>query len=371
MKYKLHLLLLLTVASLSGCASTESPKPILPDPVIQASSPVFIEDVDAILSDTLGEFLPPRDEWPPREESSPGPDGDYNISQRVPLSSLAYFPRLKRRLWNGLEIEGISEFEIRQYPSSGGETWELTVDSEEMITYRVELVQKIAGRVAIVIDDFGNSLRNKDILPKLDYPLTLAILPGLVYSSRVDQLAAENGFEVLLHCPLDAINPNLPLGPGGIHCDTPTDELIRIFDDNIAGLPHLVGVNNHMGSAFTTDTEAMRRLLTEVKRNDLFFLDSLTIGGTVTRAVAEELGVDFGRRDIFLDHENTEEYINRQFEVLKKKAKARGSAIAIGHDRPLTMRMLLRLIPTLAEDNLQVVPVSSLIEKRSSRDDSL
>ena len=126
-----------------------------------------------------------------------------------------------------------------------------------------------------------------------------------------------------------------------------------------------------MGSAFTTDTEAMRRLLTEVKRNDLFFLDSLTIGGTVTRAIAEELGVDSGRRDIFLDHENTEEFITHQLAVLKKKAKSRGSVIAIGHDRPLTMKMLLRLISTLAEDNLQLVPVSSLIEKRSSRNDSL
>jgi uncharacterized protein len=361
MKYKLHLLILLTAVLLSGCASTESPKPILPDPVVQPSPPVFLNEVDNILSESLGGFLPPRNEWNLREDSSPTPDGSYSIRRTIPLSSLAYFPRLKQRLWNALELEGISEFEIVQYPSSGGGTWELTVDSDEMITYRIELVQEIAGRVAIVIDDFGNSLRNKGILQEMDYPLTLAILPGLAYSSRIDRLAAENGFEVLLHCPLEAINPDLPLGPGAIRCDTPADELIRIFDDDIAGLPHLVGVNNHMGSAFTTDTEAMRRLLTEVKRNDLFFLDSLTIGGTVTRAVAEELGVNLGRRDVFIDHENTEEYINLQFDILKRKAKDRGSAIAIGHDRPLTMKMLLRLIPTLAEDNLQLVPVSHLI----------
>jgi|GEM_PF-686135 len=361
MKYKLHLLILLMVVLLSGCASPESSKLVLPGPVVQPSPPVFIDEVDAILSDSLEAFLPPLNEWPPREDSSPGPEGAYIIQQTVPLSSLACFSRLKRRLWNALEIEGISEFEIRRYPSPGGETWELTVDAEDMITYQVELVQKIEGRVAIIIDDFGNSLRNKDILLELDYPLTLAILPGLAYSSRVDQLAAENGFEVMLHCPLEAINPDLPLGPGAIRCDTPSDELIRIFDDDILGLPHIVGVNNHMGSAFTTDTEAMRRLLTEVKRNDLFFIDSLTIGGTVTRSLAEELGVAFGRRDIFLDHENTEEYINRQFEELKKKAKDRGFAIAIGHDRPLTMNMLLHLIPTLAESNLQLVPVSDLI----------
>jgi len=361
MKYKLHLLILLMVVLLSGCASTNSSKPILPAPAVSPSPPVFLDEMDAILSDSLGEYIPPRNEWPLWNDSSPAPDGSYTIRRTIPLSSLACFSRLKRRLWNELEKEGISEFEISQYPSPRGETWELTVDSDELVTYRVELIQEIEGRVAIIIDDFGNSLRNKDILLELDYPLTLAILPGLVYSSRIDRLAAENGFEVMLHCPLEAINPDLPLGPGAIRCDTPSDELIRIFNDDILGLPHIVGVNNHMGSAFTTDTEAMRRLLTEVKRNDLFFIDSLTIGGTVTRSLAEELGVAFGRRDIFLDHENTEEYINRQFEALKKKAKDRGFAIAIGHDRPLTMNMLLHLIPTLAEDNIQLVPASALI----------
>lgn len=280
MNYRLYIQILLMSVFLSACASTESPEPILPAPVVQPSPPVFLGEVDAVLSDSLGEFLPPSDEWPAREESNPIPDGYYLIRRTIPLSSLASFSRLKPRLDNALEREGISEFEMVRYSSPGGETWELTVDSDEMISYRFELIQEIDGRVAIILDDFGNSLRNIDRLLELDYPLTLAILPGLVYSSQIDRLAAENGFEVLLHCPLEAIDPDLPLGPGAIRCDTPADELIRIFENDILDLPHLVGVNNHMGSAFTTDTEAMRRLLTEVKRNDLFFIDSLTIGGT-------------------------------------------------------------------------------------------
>jgi uncharacterized protein len=350
------------VVFLSGCASTESPEPILPLPVVQPSPPVSLDEVDSILSDSLRGFLPPRNEWPAREDSSPAPEGSLSIRRTIQLSSLAEFDRLKPRLWKALEREGFSEFEISRYPSPGGETWELRFDPDEMITYRIDLVQEIAGRIAIILDDFGNSLRNKEILLELDYPLTLAILPGLTYSSAVDRLAAENGFEVLLHCPLEAINPDLPLGPGAIRCHTPEDELIRIFDEDISGLPHVVGVNNHMGSAFTTDTGAMRRLLAEVKRNDLFFVDSLTIGGTVTGDLAEEMGVDYESRDIFLDHENSEEFILRQFEMLKSKAKERGSAIAIGHDRPLTLEMLHRLIPTLAEDNIQIVPVSDLIQ---------
>jgi len=361
MNCRLFILLLLTGIFLSGCASTESPEPILPLPVVQPSPVSFLDEVDSILSESLRGFLPPRNDWPVREDSSPAPEGSLAIRRTIQISSLADFNRLKPRLRDALEKGGISEFDIIRYPSPAGETWELRVDSGEMITYRIDLFQEIAGRVAIILDDFGNSFRNKALLLELDYPLTLAILPGLTYSSAVDRLAAENGFEVLLHCPLEAINPDLPLGPGAIYCRTPEDELIRIFDDDISGLPHVVGVNNHMGSAFTTDTGAMRRLLAEVKRNDLFFIDSLTIGGTVTRYLAEEMGVDCESRDVFLDHVNSEEFILRQFEVLKRKAKERGSAIAIGHDRPLTLKMLHQLIPTLAEDNLKLVPVSNLV----------
>ena len=279
----------------------------------------------------------------------------------LPLSSLAYFPRLSGRLGNALEVEGFSEFEIVRYPSSGGETWELKIESDEMLTYRIELVQEIAGRVAVIIDDCGNSLRNKDLLLAIDYPITLAVLPRLAYSSTVDRLAAENGFEVMLHCPLEALNRDLNPGPGGIYCDMEADEMTRIFDQDIKDLPHAVGVNNHMGSAFTTHTEAMRSLLGEIKRNDLFFVDSLTVGGTVTASLASEIGIGCLQRDIFLDHEMNQEFIIRQFAALKKKAKRRGFAVAIGHDRPLTLEVLLRVIPTLAEDNLQLVPVSDLI----------
>lgn len=351
------------VILIGGCTVPETPGPSLPDAGIQPTSQFDYNELDGALLESIGEFIPPIIEWPPWQESLYGNNGYTILSRTIPLSSLANFSRHKTRLINALERAGIRQFEIVCYPSSGGNTWELTIGSMDEQVRRVELVQEIKGKVAIIIDDCGNSMRNISRLNKLDYPLTLAVLPGLVYTSRIDHLASEKGFEVLLHCPLEATNPDLFPGPGTIYRDTPVDELIRTFEDNIKDLPHIRGVNNHMGSAFTADTEAMRYLLTEIKRNDLFFIDSLTIKDTVTVPLAQELGIPFDRRDIFIDHENTEEYIIQQLDALKRKAHEKGSAIAIGHDRPLTITILIRLLPSWAEDKIQIVPVSDLVRR--------
>ncbi|MFH1038046.1 MAG: divergent polysaccharide deacetylase family protein [PVC group bacterium] len=362
MNNRYSLLILLIPGLLAGCAAPEAdiftgpPAPVLP------ADPPVLNQVDMVLAGVLGGLIPPWEEWPPREEVSPAPPGSVIVTRSLPLSSLAYFSRLRPRLHASLEEAGISRFEISRYPSPGGEGWEVSVAVDGQVMYRVELVQKIAARVAVIIDDCGNSLKNRDLLFTLDYPLTVAILPGLAHSAAVDRLAAEHGFEVMLHCPLEAIDPDIPLGPGSIDGGMAPDEMSRVFEEDIRSVPHAVGMNNHMGSAFTADTEAMRLLMDEVRKKGLFFVDSLTVRDTVTRETAEAAGVRHAFRDIFLDHEMNDEFIIRQFGVLKRKALHRGCAIAIGHDRQLTLEIVSREIPSLADDNIQLVPVSDLIE---------
>ncbi len=357
-----YILLILLISGLgAGCASVPPTGPVAFTPPPISPEVLFCDRLDAVLSDVLDGFIPPREEWPPREEVSPAPPGSLIITRTLPLSSLAYYPRLRPRLEAALAMAEFTGFEISRYPSPGGEGWEVSATTEGPLTCRVELVGEIAGRIAIIIDDCGNSLKNRDLLFTLDYPLTIAVLPRLAYSETVDRLGAEHDFEVILHCPLEAMNPDLPLGPGSIDRGLAPDEMGRIFDEDVRTVPHAVGVNNHMGSAFTTETESMRSLMEKVKEKGFFFVDSLTVGNTVTRETAEAAGVEHASRDVFLDHKMNEEFITRQFALLKKKALKRGTAIAIGHDRPLTLEILSREIPTLAADNLQLVPVSDLV----------
>ena len=115
----------------------------------------------------------------------------------------------------------------------------------------------------------------------------------------------------------------------------------------LAQLPSIEGVNNHMGSKATEDRALMTIIFKMIKKKGLFFVDSMTAHNTICEGLADEMGLAFGKRDVFLDNINTREEITKQIMVLAQKARRRGYAVAIGHDRHLTMQVLKEEIPLL------------------------
>ena len=77
--------------------------------------------------------------------------------------------------------------------------------------------------------------------------------------------------------------------------------------------------------------------------------------------IALQLGVPTAHRQIFLDNELTREYIDKQFMQLIDHAQQFKSAVAIAHPHPETILALNRLIPLLAELDIDLVPISTLI----------
>ena len=73
----------------------------------------------------------------------------------------------------------------------------------------------------------------------------------------------------------------------------------------------------------------------ELKSKGLFYIDSLTSGKSVGYKVAEEIGIPFNKRDVFLDNKQNDAYIMGQLEELKRKAIKHSSAIAICHPHPV------------------------------------
>ena len=72
-------------------------------------------------------------------------------------------------------------------------------------------------------------------------------------------------------------------------------------------------------------------------------------------------GVPSVHRHIFLDNENELEYILRQLEKTEKIAQRNGYAIAIGHPKTQTAKALEVWLETLADKNIELVPLSLLI----------
>lgn len=219
--------------------------------------------------------------------------------------------------------------------------------------------QVIKGRIAIVLDDWGYNQNNLPALSRIKYSLTLAILPALPHSLAVAQKARKLGFETILHLPLEP-HENLRLEKNTITTAMANQEIVQILDTHLAGLPHVKGVSNHMGSKATEDKRVMGFIFKELKAKHLYYLDSFTSSDTVCSDLADNLGVKFAQRDIFLDNEEDTQYIKGQINKLKAKARFNGYAIGIGHDRKATIEALKEALPQLAQEGYKLVFVSEL-----------
>lgn len=218
-----------------------------------------------------------------------------------------------------------------------------------------------APRIAIIVDDGGyGGAVTEDVLA-LDPSLTLAILPHATHSEETARRAAEAGFEVLLHMPMENSSDKKPF-PGHIATNMTAEEIKDLTEKALEQVPNAVGVNNHEGSKFTANADAMRRFFDVIKPLGLFFVDSRTIGSTLAAATAREMGIRTASRDVFLDHDSSTDAIRGQLEQLVKAAKERGFAIGICHFRSNTAAVLAEFLPTLKAEGVTLAHVSELVK---------
>ena len=218
------------------------------------------------------------------------------------------------------------------------------------------------GLAAIVIDDLGNELGPAERIASWKAPVAGAVLPGVAYSAAAARALARGGKEVLLHLPMEPAGyPKVRPGPGVILRSQSDAEIVRTLESDLATVPGVVGVNNHMGSVATADPRVMRVVAGVLSDRGLFFLDSRTTDATVAERTAEEASVPAVSRRVFLDDVETEEAVSRQLAELVRRAQEEGSAVAIGHPYPATLTVLEREMPGLAARGVRLVRVGELV----------
>ncbi len=216
-----------------------------------------------------------------------------------------------------------------------------------------------AARLAIIVDDMGLSMGPAQQLAALDADLTFSVMPLRAHSKDVAEYLHKQGKEILLHLPMEG-NGKDP-GPGALFHGMDRDEILEVTRRNIENVPHISGANNHMGSVATADYTLMSSVCTELKRSGLFFIDSLTTNRSVCRQAAEDIGLPFNARDVFLDNEQDEAYIKGQLDKLITISMKHSEAIGICHPHPATIAVLEREIPRLNRLGIEIVRVSSFV----------
>ena len=217
-------------------------------------------------------------------------------------------------------------------------------------------------RVAIIIDDLGYHLANGKRALDLPGPVAFSFLPGGPRSKRLAEQAHALGKDILLHLPLQAHGDDSRAEPAEMHIDMSRTRIGAVFDEALAAVPHVIGINSHRGSLLTRHPGHMQWLMEEINERDgLFFIDSFTHHRSVALQIARENGVTAIRRDVFLDPDTSPETVAREFERMKKLARERGHAVAIGHPYPATLDLLEQQIPRLEEEGFKLVPIRELL----------
>lgn len=217
-------------------------------------------------------------------------------------------------------------------------------------------------KIVIIIDDMGVARKYTQEIIDLPAPLTLAFLPYAQGLPELTAAASSKGHELIIHVPMEPMNPDLDLGPYGLTGNLGKDEFIRRMDDHIFNaFEGYVGINNHMGSRLTQNHEAMGWVMEALKKRGLFFVDSKTIGASIGDDTAAEYGVPYAGRDVFLDHYDTLESVQKALFNLEAVARRKGVGIAIGHPKPHTIAALKGWMAGAKARGFDFVPVSQVL----------
>lgn len=210
-------------------------------------------------------------------------------------------------------------------------------------------VTKGNAKLVIIMDDVSYAHDVKEIR-SVGLPLVMSFLPPSPRHSESATLAqGVKGY--MVHLPLEAVDFNdeeqvtLRITDSKETIATQIQKIKKLY-------PEVRYINNHTGSKFTADEEAMDRLLSVMRANDLIFVDSRTTAQSKAKIIDAKYGMCYIGRDVFLDHHDGVENIKKQIREAVAIAKRNGTAIAIGHPRPDTIQALKESKAILSEVKL-------------------
>jgi len=217
-------------------------------------------------------------------------------------------------------------------------------------------------KIAIVIDDLGYQTEIAERIINFDFPVAISILPFLPYTHSIAKMAKDNNVTTLLHLPMEPHDSNVNPGKGAIYSTMNEEDIRNKMTAVFRELPDVKGINNHMGSKVTENYNIMKIVLDEIKKRDMYFIDSMTSPDSVGYELSKKMGIRTAYRSVFLDNEQDMDYIRQQIKLLKEYANKNGKAIAIGHPYCNTIDALIEAGLQLQAEGIKIVRLDELLD---------
>ncbi len=229
-----------------------------------------------------------------------------------------------------------------------------------------QIVFELSGKkslLAIVVDDLGYTKNIRSYL-ELDIPLTYAIMPELPYSTMLAEEFERSGISYILHMPMEPEGyPEKNPGDTALLVDMDKRQIVSTLESALKSVKNAAGLNNHMGSKFTSDTKKMKILIDILRKKQLFFVDSATSKDSVGYAMALQHGVPAIKNNFYIDNKDDYKYLLGRIKELIAFASKREKTVAICHiTRKNTPKALKYYVNKFNEANIEFVPVEDLLE---------
>lgn len=214
------------------------------------------------------------------------------------------------------------------------------------------------GKLAIIFDDVSFSGDVKHI-KSLGFPVTMSFLPPTSRHPNSAKLAAKEPY-YMVHLPMEAMNFHSPEKSTLLTSDS-KEKIVERIQKVKQQFPKVQFINNHTGSKFTSDAEAMNKLIFALRLEKIGFIDSRTTAETKAEEVMKRYKMPYQTRDIFLDHEDDVEAIKKQIKKAVRIANKYGKCIAICHPHKSTLQALKESTSLLKD--VELVRIDKLSQK--------
>lgn len=213
-------------------------------------------------------------------------------------------------------------------------------EKKELITkkdsYKYDL--KAKPKLVIIIDDVV-SKSQKDKILNIGYPINISFLPPTNEHKESAQIAQNLPF-YMIHFPMQASKNFKNSEVDTLNISHNYEKIEARVKKLREWYPNATYTNNHTGSVFTENYEAMDKLFRALKKYNFIFVDSKTTPNSVAKELSIKYQMPYIVRDTFLDNDRSFTAIQNQLKDAIRVAKKQGFAIAIGHPYEVTFQVL-------------------------------
>ena len=216
----------------------------------------------------------------------------------------------------------------------------IPIDEKNIITKKdtFKYNKDTKAKLVILIDDVSTKAQ-KDKILNIGYTVNMAFLPPTKTHKDSASIAQNLPF-YMIHFPMQASSAFKGEEINTLKITDSYETIEKRVKQLRDWYPNAIYTNNHTGSVFTENEEAVDKLFRALKKYNFIFVDSRTSAKSVIKKYAKKYDMPYIVRNTFIDNDRDYKSIQTQLIKAIEIAKKQGYAIAIGHPHTVTLEVL-------------------------------